>query len=128
MKKLFAGIVLALAVSLAALPALAANDPYFTQLVNTVAFTNPSTSSSNAALSAATVTVPLPTLRIVNGTDKTVYVKQGIDNTVAAAATDLPILAGGTAYISANSTLRYVAVLAAASSTGLVYFTLGAGK
>jgi len=125
MKKLFASI--ALAVALFALPLYAGPAQYFTQFANTVAFANPTTSSSNTALSAATFTGPAATLRIVNATDKTVFVKQGTDNTVAAAATSFPVASGQTAFMSADNTLRYVAVYAAAASSGSVYITLGIG-
>ena len=96
---------------------------------NTVSIT-PTTSSNNVALSLQAVlsVAPNGSLRIVNNSGGLAYIKQGADNTVVAAATDIPILSGEIEVIGLRPETTYIAaVLATGTATGAIYFSTGEG-
>ena len=63
---------------------------------------------------------------VTNTTGSLAFVRFGADATVAASASDMPVLAGSRVIIAANPLITYAAVVLA-SGTGLVLLTRGDG-
>lgn len=86
------------------------------------------TTSSNGAL------LKLPTgkcqIRLCNEGPSTVFIRKGLDNTVAATTADLPILSGGVEVLTLNNNqaapTTYIAAITA-SSTASLHITTGLG-
>jgi hypothetical protein len=64
---------------------------------------------------------------VTNTTSSLAFVRFGADPTVAASATDMPILAGGRAMLAVNSLITCAAAMLA-SGSGTILFTRGDGS
>jgi hypothetical protein len=100
----------------------------FLPIGNTVQITSVTTTTANVQLAVNNYTGRL-SIRIFNSGASVVYVKFGIDNTVAAvAATDLPIAAGSVeVFTSTIMNVNYVAAITGSGTGGPIFFTMGDG-
>ncbi len=78
--------------------------------------------STNAPLSGGGDSVV-----VTNTTSSLAYIRFGSDPTVAASASDMPILANSRLILSVNSLITYVAAISP-SGSGLVLFSRGDGS
>lgn len=106
-----------------------AEDDLFTPLADTVALASQDNSSDRVALGVPSGWSSALTLRVVNDTDKTLFIKPGNSTVTAAAATDNPVLPGSDITFTINPVNTHVAAITASgTATGSIYFTLGRGK
>lgn len=88
--------------------------------------------SASLAVSNTTGNVALPAgigsvLRLCNDGTKTVFVKLGVDNTVTAAITDMPILGGAIEVFSFDGSQKYIAGIAGGADSSTLRITRGEG-
>lgn len=80
------------------------------------------TSSASVALAGSGETVV-----VTNTTTALAYVRFGADRSVAATATDMPVLPGTRVMLASNRLITYAAAILA-SGSGSVLFTVGDGS
>lgn len=101
----------------------------FTPLAATANKASAANTSSTTALNYPSGFVGGMNCRVVNDTDKTVFIEFGPSTVSAATATSIPVLAGITEIFGVNPRSTHVAtIVTAGTATGSVYFTIGLGE
>jgi hypothetical protein len=89
------------------------------------------TGTVTVSVSTVSANVPLSgggdSVVVTNTTNVLVYVRFGSDPTLAASASDMPVLAGSRLILSVNSLISYAAVVSL-SGSGNVLFSRGDGS
>lgn len=84
-----------------------------------------SASTSSSRIQVQSVVTTNSHVRIVNTGAVTIFIKRGVDNTVVATTSDIPIMPG-TIEVFTLAGYTYIAAITA-SGTGTIYFTPGEG-
>lgn len=97
----------------------------FSPLGSTVAIANATTAGTSRVQLTA---VALPSIRVFNGSDRTLFIEFGASDVTASTATSTPVGAGTIEIFAINSAATHIAAVASGSAAvGSIYFTSGRG-
>lgn len=100
----------------------------FAPLANNAYLTAPTTTSSSVSLNVPTGEPAGEVVRVLNDTDKTVFIRFGISTVTATALTDTPLPPGAIETFLLQNTFTHVAgIVETGTASGKIHFQLGRG-